>query len=304
MEVRMVFPDPKCFSQENDLGAVVRPEQVAVGSSNVFAFERAEYPQEGGIERYFHGCLYPEKGFQFPQAIYACNMSKRYLVGFINLFGKNKFVLLAGMLKKSFLNDLLKTYNDAADMNLAPFYYNTEYPRYYSKACKEIKNFVEVFLKEIGVDEEIGNHFAKIFITLIDNDNAYRYRIQDVAEVYHFISLVRDDFIKNLDFTLKEYLLRESPHTGGINQAMHDKATSLVKIIKLAWHIPRFRKAVVNALKAVNWSNLIMDEADIYFTELWLDYDFRGESFETRKAKFIARHDSDKLPIMISYKVQ
>jgi hypothetical protein len=299
-QVRFVFPDPKVFSQNSGLGQVVRPEQVVITDSAVFAFERADYDEYGYIVRHFWGCLYPEKGFPFPQAIHACNMSKRYLLGFIRLFGKNKFVLAGGMLKKGFLSDLIKTYNDAADLNLAPFYYNSEYPRYYSPACKELKNFLDAFLKEIGVRQTEADRFTKIFITLIDNDNAYRYRIQDLAGVTSKERLL-ESFPAELDEVFAHYVSRENPQSPEGNIYMVDKLRSIVKIARFAWYISKFRKAIKAGIESVNWKNLCMDEADIYFTDLWLDYNFRGEPFEIRRKKFIARHDPDKLPPMIKY---
>jgi len=298
--IRMVLPDTKVFGEKMPLGSIVRPEMASMNLTAVFAFERAEYPESGGIERYFHGCLYPEKGFPFPQALYACSISKRYLLSFIRLFAKNKFVLIAGMLKKGFLNDLLRTYNESADLNLSQFYYNNEYPRYYSPACKEIKNFLEVFLKEIGVNEEIGNHFAKIFITLIDYDNAYRYRIQDCADMTNPIQL-KKNFIAELDYIFKEYDKRDNPN--GDRTEMTDKFAALIKILKLCYHIPKFRKAIKKGLEAVNWEKLVMDEADTYFTDLWIDYNFRGEPFEVRREKFLKRHEGKELPPMIQIKV-
>jgi hypothetical protein len=277
------------------------PSNTILGETRVFAFERAEYPDEGGIYKYYHGCLYPEKGIPFPQAIYACNLSKRFLIETIKLFSHSKLLMVAGMFS---LEGIIKSVNDAAEKNLSPFYYNGQYPRYYAKPCKEVKNFLEMFLTTLGVSKLESERFAKNLITLIEQDNAYKYRIQDLAGATS-IEYLLEDFPEELDYIFGIYMKRELPNREPgteVNPAMSGKLESIIRLAKAAWWIPKFRGAIRNGLKAIKWENLVMDDADKYHTALWIDYNYQGLSFEDRKAWFISLHDPKKMPIMISYK--
>jgi hypothetical protein len=290
-EVRYVYPDTKVFSDEATLESVVMPSRVSLNSgSAVFAFERAEYPETGGILRYYHACLYPEKGFAIQEAIHACNMSKRYLLGMLRMFAGSKKLMVAGSFE---LERIIATYNGSCDHNLAPFWYKGEYPRYYSPVCKEIRKFLLSFLQFLGVSEYEAERFARNMMTMIDNDNAYRYRVQDIGGMTSKLRLMHD-FVGEFERVYKEYLRREVPA-----QAVNDKIGSVLKLAKIAWFIPKFRKAVLAGLEAMDWQNVVMDDADKYHTLLWSDYNFQGRTFEDRRDEFIAMHPEGKLPIMI-----
>jgi len=299
-QIRFVFPRPEVFGQGSQIEDVIMPSNAVLGETRVFAFERAEYPEEGGIYKYYHGCLYPEKGLPFPQAIYACNLSKRFLIETIKLFAHSKKLMIAGLFS---LEEIIKSINDAAEKNLAPFYYNGEYPRYYAKPCKEIKTFVETFLQALKVSRLQSERFAKNLITLIEQDNAYKYRIQDLAGVTTKEELM-GDFIGEMKYIFDVYLSREFPNRPEgteVDKNMADKFGSILHLADVAWILPRFRKAIRKGLSAVNWENLVMDEGDEYHTALWIDYNYQGKSFEERKAWFISLHDPKKMPLMISY---
>jgi hypothetical protein len=72
--------------------------------------------------------------------------------------------------------------------------------------------------------------------------------------------------------------------------------------LKIGWYFPKFRNAVKAGLKATNWDNLVMDDADRYHTALWIDYNFQGKSFEERKAWMIKLHEGKPEPVMIAYR--
>lgn len=300
MAVRFVFPKPGVFSDGSNITDVMMPSNTILGETRVFAFEKAEYPEEGGIYKYYHGCLYPEKGLPFPQAIYACNLSKRFLIQNIKLFAHSKLLMFAGLFS---FEKIIASFNDAMEKNLAPFYYNGKYPRYYAKPCKEIKNFLEAFLGTLGISEKESQRFAKNLITLIEQDNAYKYRVQDLAGVTTKEDLI-GDFIGEMRYVFDVYMTREFPNRPAgteVDKGMSDKLGSIIKLANVAWYIPKFRRAIRKGLNAVNWENLVMDDGDKYHTALWIDYNFQGKSFEERKKWFIELHDPKKMPMMIQY---
>ncbi len=297
VEARYVYPDPKVFSVTANLGDVVNPSNASLNrGSAVFVFKEAIYPDEGGIFREYYGTLFPEKGFAVPQAIHACNMSKRYLLGHLRMFAKSKKLMLAALFE---MENIIKVYNDACEMNLRPFYYDAEYPRYYSKPCKEMREFLLAFLMGIGISFYESGRFAKNFMTMIGNDNAYEYRIQDVAGITTKDKLLKD-FIGESERIFKEYCKRENPGASDSEKSgMVSKFGSIVKIAKIAWLIPKFRNAVKEGIEAVNWDNLVMTDADKYHTLLWIDYNYQGRTVESRRDEFVAMHPEGKLPMMV-----
>lgn len=298
-EIRLVFPKAEVFGAEApvNMANVVMPSRTTMTTNRVFIYESAEYPETGGIYKHYIKCKYPETCLPFPQSIHGANAAKRYLLGFVRLFAKSKPLMVYAVMRPKFLSEALRTYNEAAEMILRPFFFLNEYPRYYSPASKEMKNFFEGFMGSLGVVAEQIFKFCRNLMTMMDSDNAYRYRVQDLAGVVTKNMLYRD-FPRAMAFVSNAYADREP---GEHNRA---KLDAIVKITRLAWYLPQFRKAVRAGLDKMDWQKLLMAPNDVHHTNLWIDYNYRGQSFEVRRKLFEAEYNFDQslYPPMIEYR--
>jgi hypothetical protein len=250
-------------------------------ANGVPQFERAEYPESGGILRYYKGFKFPEKGFAFPQAIYGCNFLKREMVMWLKFFSKHKLIaLLAG--RKRALNDLLKAYEDVSSIALQQYFYKDEY---YSPMPRQVRAFVNGFLDSYGVSSD---NIALILATFFDHDNAYRYWVQDLALETTQEALIAD-FPRELERLLAIFAARDS--SGMVGQGQ--KLLSIVRLAKIGWYVPKFKRAIRAGLKAIEWQKFLPDEADRHHMMIRGDYNHFGISDSDRWAEWMKIYDND-----------
>lgn len=248
-------------------------------------FERVEYPETGGIFIYYRGLKYPKKGFPFPEAIAANNILKRNLRSLLVILGGKDlifpmlaFAVQPWKVKMRAVSRALSEINRIAWSTIYPYVLQDER---YAAPVKEYGKFVSAFLRSIGCGYE--EEMSKIVKTLIEYDDAYRYRIEDMvseANKYELIKTPRQE----VDRLLGEYLKREKA----------EQVVAMVKALRLLLSVlllhPRIRKAFRAGVEAVDFNVAGLDKADAYHVLNWLDYDFWGLPFETRMKLFVGEH--------------
>lgn len=267
---------------------------------SMFILDRVEYPEEGGIFAYFQGTPYPAKGFPFPEALYAVNAVKRntlsQLKSIINKDALNLFVGFALMRKKTKIRFLTRAMDEYAvsSSRLLDACYVKE--RYWSVFCKEMNRFIVNFLVAFGINELTAKNFAEVLTTIVDYDNAYRFRAEDIFSETSYEQLLAHpaDEVARLIKILGE---REPA------QQNTDKFGLIGKMIRLGMWIPSVRKAFLSALKEMDITKLQYDEADRYHVLLWSDYNFLGKPIEERMKMYYAFH-AEKLPPRLMYNPQ
>lgn len=239
------------------------------------------YPHPAGFEEYgctlgwFRDCPYPLKGFPFPQALYAVNVSKRIFLEGMKIPGKIKWYSPI-----SFLTALLDFYTNTARRIVEPFLLSESN---YSPLSGELWKFIETFLKELGVNADSSRGFAEVFSFNIQSDNAYYLRIEDLLS-----ETTKEDLLKNPTKEMKRLI--------GISYEREefkmnaDKFSQASKILRFLFWIPRVKRSFKKALQESEFENFQWDESDVYHTLLWGDYKFRGIPIEIRQQDYINYH--------------
>lgn len=259
--------------------------------------DHEEYPEDGGIIRWYTGIKFHEKGFAFPEGIYAANFAKRLLMNSVRFIVKNKSVALLLLVSKKMRNDFVRMFNEAADLPMIPVYFNGEFPRYYRPVSKEIRKFLIVLMRGVGIEIESSELFAKINMTVVENDSAYVCRIQDLAGV-----TTKEKIIENFPREAKKIIEAAKQREGywetdknHPSEGQVGKLKAILRILTFMWYIPKFRKVLRNAIQEVQWGNVILDEHDRGILLLKKDYNIEGRPFDERAAEFY-RYHPDGIP--------
>lgn len=281
------IPYPEKHILENEV--ISDTEHLVKGASQpVFILERVEYPEEGGIYVYLKDVLYPTKGFPNPEACQANNIAKRAFVGQLRFLAKNPLAVISLLRKKNF-ESFLREYCSMAEIALGRFYLKDIR---YQISVREIRKFVYKFFKELKIAEDICLSFSKTFATLLEYDNAYLFRVQDLANETDKEKLLLNP-VKEFK-KLLEILKQRDPRVG-----MHERFGSATMLISMAFKIPKIRKAYREALQEIDFTKIQMDENDRYQVLRWDKYNFFGESFEVRGQRYMEMHNGHPPQAMV-----
>lgn len=294
------------MQNQSNQASVIMPSQDALETKHIIEssilqpgisyhiFDHVEYPDQGGIYTYYKGLPYPKKGFPFPEAIYNNDVMKRVTMTLLKTIGTKYMViplatiaLLPWFAKAKILDNFLGQYIRIGDWLLKSSFLK---PERYSNPCRSLWKLVENFLLNLGIEKSTAWTFGKIIATLIEYDDAYRYRLEDIMSessktawserpIYEFRRLV------------KIFAERET-----YDQVKHTlKALSIVGTAVLLH--PKIRKAFILAMESLTpkeFNMLTLDDADRYHVLRRMDYNFTGRTFEERKKIYADVHRRSK----------
>lgn len=240
---------------------------------------KAEYIDGEGCFVYYYGIEFPSKCVALVQEIHAINPPKRLTI--------NALQFLAKIHKKGRLTRFFQAFNDFADMTLLPYYLHDGY---YCKFVKEVRKFVEILLTSLSVEKDTASKTGEIVGMFFEKDNAYRWRVQDIAGETTKEALL-NNFPKEAN-RLIEILASRETVVGGGQQVVY-RFKSGAKVMKYLWWFPWTKKAIKNAISAIDLENCKMDEADLYHAALYGDYNTKGRSLEERMKIFEGYHGTD-----------
>lgn len=232
--------------------------------------ERVEY--DDGIKLYIKGAQFPQKSCPTPEAIIAINTVKRVLISF----------LTSGLIPISKIR-LLKTFNritaDVMHQHLLKEKYMTRFSR-------EMKLFIFNFLTAWGIDEETAMTTSEIIAHIFEYDNAYRYRVQDILEeTTREVSIVE---LRRLAKIIYEREDIESRKANG-NRRVGKQFIRAANFLSVLFLLPSFRRALKVAITNLNWSAVLMDDGDRYWSGFRIDYNFGGKTYEERMIDYKKR---------------
>lgn len=282
-DIRVVRPDAEVYEDEDKISRV----DTTLGEKHVaFRFDHVEYPEEGGIYVYLKDVLFPVKGIPTPEALSNCNLIKRVFISQVRYFAKHPWTLLP-LIRIKTLEDLLREWAEINNMILGPFYLKDIR---YSNICRELMKFAQVFLTELGVTGQfretttIAYMIARDLATIIEYDDAYRLRLEDLFSVTSKEKMLENPR-RELNLMLKTLKERDARMT------MNEKFVSIVRILSLALWVPKVRYAFTVALESIDFTKLQMDEADRYHTLRLTTYKFGGIEDDVRFKKYIEMHN-------------
>lgn len=233
---------------------------------DLYLFEKLERVEGKGMLVFYDGALYPARGFPTDPSSDAVNFIKRTLRESL------KFPLIFAYSNKR----LIDSFNEIASNSIGRAFH----PGYIiCPAAAKIQKIVETFLIEIGIDHQAAKDCAKYIGFIFENDNAYRYRVQDMATeamVEAFIDNPRKEFERVLNI----YIEREGGHTVVIN-----KFKLFAKFISFSLLFPKYKRAFKKAI-AHGLDGLKYDREDWYWVSHRTDYKFGGMTHEQRYKEF------------------
>lgn len=300
------------MAQENDNGprSVTPPETVfdrpprtldeqVMESAPLHVFTgKVTVPPEGGMNLHFDGLLFPKKGFPFMQSSQANNIVKRQTMMFAHLFARKDMILpilgfavLPYRMKLAIVSNFLENYCRNSDYIFEQFYLKDNFM---TPCAQEIKRFLTSFLHKLGVSPDLSFRTARIMATMVEYDDAYRYRIEDLGSVTD-ADLLRMDPGRELARLISVSAKREKYIT--VTHKFSAFAGTLSKLMR--WS-PRIRRAFTESVDPSRFKWLQLDEADRYHVLYRDDYEFMGRTYEDRAAEFTAMHGAKPIR-MIKY---
>ena|SRR3990167_7507597 len=275
---RIPYPERGVFEGET----VSTTEHLMVSPQPVFIFEKVEYPEDGGIFIYLQDVLYPTKGFPTPEACQANNIAKRVLISQLRFFVKNPLAGVSLLRMKNF-EKWLEEYHNVCYIVLGRYFLKQIR---YQKTSRELWKFIRIFLNELGVKKTYHTDtdaYARNFVTLLEYDNAYMFRFQD---------LMNETSAKKLYDNPRKEILRlvEILNERDSRISMDKKLRPLIKAGSLLLVIPRIKKAFRKALEMIDFTHLQMDDNDRYQVLRWDKYNFFGQSLAERSKTYLEMH--------------
>ncbi len=234
----------------------------------LYGFQGFSFPEKGGFLAHYHGRPRPNKGMAYSAASEANNIMKRLAIGIVMCLKPTLHPL------RNFEVQLRRF----VDYLYGPHYFHW---RYYSDCPRELMRFGFLLLRRLGIRFELAYWLSRVPTTLLEYENAYRYRVEDI-----FTASSAERLRANPRGELRRlegvYLARE--HCVG-DQAVSDKFKMVFRVLRFLLLVPRFKRAFVFALDGVEFSNLQLDDTESYWANRHNEYDFGGQPYGIRQLK-------------------
>lgn len=247
------------------------PELPSEVPKDVQALTRVEFPEQGGVHTYMEGFEHPYKGFPFFEFVEKIDTVKKIQRATLSsLFHSFKarpwyqkvFLLFVPWLFK----DLVEAYILAFHRIISRFRVKRER---YSDAMRELHQaFSFSFWNETEKDKELRFQVRDILCMVLEFDNAYRYRFQDII-----VELDKESLRKNPSKELVRLL--NIMQTRETTQEIKDSWTLIKRFLPLYLRCNRkLRRTVIGVLSNVDLEKIALDSADQEFCAKRTDYKF------------------------------
>ncbi len=259
------------------------------------AYTHTTYPPEGGIYVHYHQLPYPKKGFPYPEAVHMNDVLKRVTMTMVKSIATKDmlipFITMALMpwkKKMRIVNKFLENYNRIGDWLLVGHYLK---PERCTNFVRSLRVSLDWFLDEFEIDETVKSNFIRIFCMIIEYDDAYRYRLEDILT-----ETTKEKLLDNPKAEIRRlkniYIAREK------TQAM-DGFVTIFNLFEKALLHPKVRRAFrysIEFLRDEEFKMMQLDNADRYHVLLRNEYDYLGRTYEDRAQILIDFHENRKLP--------
>ena len=247
--------------------------------------DRIEYTDNGPLV-YHKGFPYPEKGIRDNFVMISIQIVKRYLIAWINFLSSTPLlpaylalIFLPWKYKIKLLENFLHSFESFAHIIDNYAYHFTMEHRNYTPFGQELINGLQVFLKELGISERISLECSFYFASLLDTDRAYRYREQDILSETTAERILKNPR-KEILFLIKTWLEREG------SEQVFKKVEGILRIASLVLWLPKVKRAIREAVKAIKFERMQLDEADTYHVKFLGGYKFLGMTYTERLEKW------------------
>ena len=274
--MKVVFAAPNYVYKQNRIPAQQRTESAGYDLGQPFGLAKTE---TGGVATWFAGHPYPRKAFIYEGVTEPNNKAKRITLSLFMPFASLRYGL------KAFLNSYLYNYVRLVDA----FYEDCDqtpylHYKYYSEFAKSLWDFIYLFLKRIGIESETAFRAGMQVTTMVEYDDAYKVRLQDVLSECNLevlLSNPRKEILRAIEiYKSREFNLKND--VGG--KEVGSRIINMAKMLTLLLYLPPIKKAFIFALKNINFEWFKYDKWDWYWCLPRADYNCLGKTFEERKA--------------------
>jgi hypothetical protein len=205
------------------------------------------------------------------------NAIKSLFIESIKLLTRKQFILgtLFTIARKNERLKLIQTFNQqafrVASVSDEPYFLKEWH---LTQVSRELHWCIFVFLTKLDIPERDADKFAEIFVHLLEYDNAYRFRFQDIMS-----ETTKDELKTPRKAILRLVGVLESRD----NIVVTDKIARVAKLLSYAMYIPKVKRAFLEVVEGMNLENLKYQEADIYWLCTPNSYKAMGLTNEERK---------------------
>lgn len=213
-EVKLQIPQPPDFLFQKE-----RTGNVLNESSVVYLIEKMEAVEHFGMCVYYKGVPYVKKGFPTPEALYALNQVKKLLLEVTKTL-KNPFFSVGFLVANK--TELCRSFNTVFDKIFGAHKMKEEFM---CRSAFNLANFAHSVLLDIGVENSVAREFAFNIAQIIEYDDAYRYRFQDLMQELD-VELLRKNTAKEIKRLVQIFKERST------NQ-VPEKLSSVLSVISI-----------------------------------------------------------------------
>lgn len=270
------FVAPKRVYQVPRSSATARTEAAGYTLSEPMGLAKT---RTGGLATWFQGHPYPRKTFVYYGITEPNNKAKRITLSLFMPFAS------LGKGLKTFLNTYLYNYNRLIDSiyldcDQIPYLHY----QYYSEIGKGLWDFIYLFLKKLGIKDEIAYRTGLQFATMIEMDDAYLQRIQDIlneSSQEAWLKNPRKELLRLVEIYKQRELAFEAEgdmrHAGA-------RMIGMMRLLSFLLYVPWIKNAFKFAIENTDFSYFKKDIWDDYWSLARSDYNCGGRSFEERQA--------------------
>lgn len=241
-------------------------QQIQNESEEKYLLDKIDWENE--ILVYIKNADYPIKNFTDTQMLFANNIVKAIFIETLKIFPIWFFILQWKNKQK-----ILDSFNRICFKVISPFILKDKHLSNFGRSFHFV---IFNFLFKIGFTESSSDRFAEIFTYTIENDNAYRLRIEDLFSETSKRQLVKNPR-KEIKRLTKIYCSRET------NIGVANKFKKISFLINLILLIPKIKKTFIQTFQDCDFINLQLDEIDNYWCLMRCDYLFLGLDEEEKK---------------------
>lgn len=221
-----------------------------------------------GILVYIDGATYPKKGFPTLESTGAINIVKSVIKESL----RQKGILLA-LLFQSSRTKLLTSFNIIADKTLSPYILKEEYM---CPTARHVYHLTKNILITLKTPYHTADYAGKVIGHLFEYDDAYRYRLQDIATELSTATFLRSPGRELL--RLRNIFKERERDKANIFGKVDRLLTPLILLVLIS---PKIKKTLRQNIR--NLEQLKYDPSDKYWACLKGDrYLFTGLPYEER----------------------
>jgi len=244
--------------------------------------------EEGGIEAWYEGDAFPTKGYPFVEMVpdgpvRRVAIAKRALMSFLKIIEIRpiRYFLPLFFLSDKVVWTAIECFVGFAKKVLEDFYLR---PMNFCKSGREIYRMGIMIRNEQTETKkkEIIDELIMIVCTIWEFEFAYRYMGQDIASELD-VEKLRKNPVKEISRLFD--ILIERSHPGREKSKIKKRWRAIKTVVMIYCWVKKSRlKKLIDLIDWFQLDKIKLDEADWYHCCNRLNYNFRGMSYEERKA--------------------